>query len=282
MLKGFIRSVQSLSLIAFVNLITIDHDSEEQFSGWRFWIMGGALILASPFLYFGIPELRHLGRSAGEFFFLPAQTIFYFIPNEEEAKTRKTLKIVANVITAARAFQQAIDKASTDEEEETYQREKTVTYQREKTVERMGAENMIATFHQNTLEELLNNEELAAKNKLSLTFVENILGMNNWLVQNPNPNRLIVARGPARFVKENFNVGIFLFSDVVIVARKLKENRKYRVEETFDIDKNFEVSRDGTEVTFANGAKSCLVSFSELGNARMWEQYAVQCKTAFL
>ena len=175
-----------------------------------------------------------------------------------------------------------IDKASTDEEEETYQREKTVTYQREKTVERMGAENMIATFHQNTLEELLNNEELAAKNKLSLTFVENILGMNNWLVQNPNPNRLIVARGPARFVKENFNVGVFLFSDVVIVARKLKENRKYRVEETFDIDKNFEVSRDGTEVTFANGAKSCLVRFSELGNARMWEQYAGQCKTVFL
>ena len=100
--------------------------------------MGGALILASPFLYFGIPELRHLGRSAGEFFFLPAQTIFYFIPNEEEAKTRKTLKIVANVITAARAFQQAIDKASTDEEEETYQREKTVTYQREKQLNAWG------------------------------------------------------------------------------------------------------------------------------------------------
>ena len=243
--------------------------------------MGGALILASPFLYFGIPELRHLGRSAGEFFFLPAQTIFYFIPKEEEAKTRKTLKMIANVIIAARAFQQAIDKASTDEEEETYQREKTVTYQREKTVERMGAENMIATFHQNTLEELLNNEELAAKNKLSLTFVENILGMNNWLVQNQNPSRLIVARGPASFVKENFNVGVFLFSDVVIVARKLKENRKYRVEETFDIDKNFEVSRDGTEVTFASGVKICLVNFSELGNARMWSSMPVSARQLF-
>ena len=59
----------------------------EKYSAWQFWTMVGALILACPFLYVAVPELRHLGRAAWEFYFLPAQTIFYFIiPNPEENK----------------------------------------------------------------------------------------------------------------------------------------------------------------------------------------------------
>ena len=61
-------------------------------------------------------------------------------------------------------------------------------------MERVGNENKIATFEGNTLEDLKVDKELRKKNKLSVTFVENIFGMfNNWLTQNPNPDRLILA-----------------------------------------------------------------------------------------
>ena len=69
--------------------------------------MGGTLVLSSPFLYFVIPELRHLGRAAWEFYFLPTQTIFYFvITDEEERKAFKALKKWVVVISAVRAFNQ--------------------------------------------------------------------------------------------------------------------------------------------------------------------------------
>ena len=156
------------------------------------------------------------------------------------------------------------------------------SYQRQNTLERIGYENQIATFSPNTLEELKRDEELKKRNKLSVTFVENILGMSNWLVQNPNPDRLIFARGAANCVQENLSVGLFLFSDVLIVARKLMKNRKYRILETLTIDANFSVSRTESDVTFRNGSKYVAVRFSQLGNARMWEQYANCCKDANL
>ena len=60
-------------------------------------------------------------------------------------------------------------------------------------MERVGNENHVATFHPNTLEELIEDKELMKKNKLSVTFVENILGMFNWLAKNPNPDRFLLA-----------------------------------------------------------------------------------------
>ena len=61
-------------------------------------------------------------------------------------------------------------------------------------MERVGNENKIATFEENTLDDLKVDKELRKKNKLSVTFVENIFGMfYNWLTQNPNPDRLILA-----------------------------------------------------------------------------------------
>ena len=283
MLKGFIRSIQSLSLITFVSLITL---IPEEHSAWQFWTMGGVLILSSPFLYFGVPELRHLGSAAWEFYFLPAQTIFYFvIPNAEESRAWKTVKKWSIVISAVMAFKQSSVEDLSDEEDNGISIQKHWSYKRQRTLERVGNENQVATFHMNTLEEIKADEELKKKNKLSATFVENILGMNNWLAQNPNPDRLIFARGPARCVREKvscmqekLSVGVFLFSDVIIVARKLMKNRKYRILRTLKIDTNFEVSRSELEVTFKNGSKESAVSFSQLGNAIMWEQYANFCK----
>ena len=170
LLKGFIRSVQSLSLIAFVTLINL---IPENYSAWRFWTMGGVLILSCPFLYFGIPELRHLGRAAWEFYFLPAQMIFYYvIPDAEDE-----------------SMQFSSEGSSDIEKGINITHHKRWFYERQNTMERVGNENQLATFHPNTLEELREDKELMKQNKLSVTFVENILGVHNWLAKNPNPDR---------------------------------------------------------------------------------------------
>ena len=268
MLKGFLRSIQSLSLIAFVSLITL---IPEAHMAWQFWTMAGGLILASPFLYLGVPELRHLGRAAWELYFLPAQTIFYFvIPNAGESRGWQCARTWLNTVSALNGFRSGGSSVNPDP--------KRWAYQRQKTVERVGNENQIATFHPNTLSELKEDETLKKKNKLSVTFVENILGMRNWLTQNPNPDRLILARGPATCVKEGLAVGVFLFSDVIIVARKLVKNRKYLVLDTIKTDNNLKVTRNELEVTLANGDREFTVRFSQPGNAHMWLQYANYCK----
>jgi|ERR1712130_195227 len=202
----------------------------------------------------------------------------------------KTVKKWSIVISAVMAFKQSsVEKASSGEEDENNEISSHArwSYQRQKTLERVGNENQIATFHMNTLEEMRADEELKKKNKLSATFVENILGMNNWLAQNPNPDRLILARGPAMCIREklscvqeNLSAGVFLFSDVLIVARKLMKNRKYRSLCTLRIDANFEVSRRELEVSFKNGSREFSVRFSQPGNAVMWVEYARYCKDA--
>ena len=77
---------------------------------------------------------------------------------------------------------------------------------------------------------------------------------------------------------ENYSVGLFLFSDVIIVARKLMKNRKYIVLVTIDVNVNCEANRDESEVTFKNCDTDFAVRFSQLGNARMWQQYVNYCK----
>ena len=53
-----------------------------------------------------------------------------------------------------------------------------------------------------------------------------------------------------------------------------------------EIQTNFCLSthhnRHESDVTFRNGSKYVAVRFSQLGNARMWEQYANCCKDANL
>ena len=94
--------------------------------------------------------------------------------------------------------------------------------------------------------------------------------------QKPNPDRLMLGRGPC--VQENLAVGPFLFSDVINVVRKLMKNRKYQILLVLKIDTNFQVSRSELEVTFRNDNKVLEVTFSQLGNACMWQQYANYCK----
>ena len=90
----------------------------------------------------------------------------------------------------------------------------------------------------------------------------------------PNSHRLILAR----CVQENLSVGVFLFNDVIILARKLMKNRKYLIIVALEIDTSFEARRNGLKVTFKNGSGDFAVRFSQLGNGAMWQQYASMWK----
>ena len=110
------------------------------------------------------------------------------------------------------------------------------------------------------------------------------MGICNWLTKNPNPERFLLARGPAtcvsvQTVQEQTSVGVFLFSDVLIVARKLIKNTNYKVHVALKIDSNFKASRSDLELRLKNDDKEVELRFSELGNARMWQQYASFAKS---
>ena len=112
---------------------------------------------------------------------------------------------------------------------------------------------------------------------LPLLFTIYLISFHFVLLKKNTPiYRFILARGQARYLAENYSVGLFLFSDVIIVARKL--NRKYWTLVTLSIDSNFETSRDGLEVTFKNESEDFAVTFSQLDIAVTWHQYASMWK----
>ena len=101
-MKGVIRAIQALTLLVFV---TIMKQFEEH---WSFWIMAKGLICVSPLLDTFIPELKNLGRTSGEFFFLPSQTLFYVVLPLNDAK--KKWKNAINKAKAMVLFSKGIQK----------------------------------------------------------------------------------------------------------------------------------------------------------------------------
>ena len=126
-------------------------------------------------------------------------------------------------------------------------------------------------------ESLRRQRDLAEKNQLAVVFVQNILSTNNWLSKHPNPHRLIFARGPAK-TYNNKSVGVFLFSDVVIIAKKLMHNRRYISPVIVEVDKAFSAIRTGTRVMFRNLSTSCEVDFETRGESTRWEKSANFCR----
>ena len=70
---------------------------------------------------------------------------------------------------------------------------------------------------------------------------------------------------------------MFLFYDVLIIAKKLMHNMKYISLIVVDIDSTFNVVRTDTKVTFRNSFTSCEVDFQTRGNSTIWEQAANHC-----
>ena len=122
-------------------------------------------------------------------------------------------------------------------------------------------------------ESLRRRRELNEKNQLAVIFVQNILSTNSWLSKHQNSDRVIVARGPAR-ITNGKSLGVFLFCDVVIIAKKLMNNRRYVSPAVVEIDRTFSVVRKDTTVIFRNLATSCEVVFKTIEESTCWERSA--------
>lgn len=278
-LKGLIRSAQSISLFVFVSIMAFLKHST------AFWTMAGMLVLASPILYIYIPELRSLGRAAGSLYFLPIQTMFYAaIPEHEDLKAKpKNFKDAANLVKLALRFninkRNQINRIS-------FRRQMTVEENKENLAQhriavRQASEDKVATFGENTLDKICSDPKLKKENQLSVTLVQNMLpGANNILAKQKNKDRLIVARGPGCFASGGGvlkKCGIFLFTDILIVAKKVKKNRKYINARGFKLGPSFTVQRENCTLTFAGDKESCAMLLEPEANAIMWEKYTKFC-----
>ena len=279
-LKGLIRSAQSISLFMFVSVMAfLPHPT-------AFWTMAAVLVLASPVLYVYIPELRSLGRAAGSLYFLPIQTKFYVsIPRDgdvrhipptfKEAAT-KTMHLLKFTRRRTSSRRNRISFRGQMSVEETADH----VSQRRNTIQN-ASEDKFATFGENTIEETLDDPSLKKENQLSVTLIKNMLpGANNYLANHHNEDRILVARGPATFssgVGAFFKCGVFLFTDILVVAQKVKKNRKYINPRVFKLDSSFTVERQETTLTFANKKSPCSIVLEPEAKAKMWEKFVKFC-----
>ena len=244
--------------------------------------MAGVLALASPLLYVYIPELRSLGRAAGSLYFLPIQTRFYvIIPKDDDINTKvKNLRDAANLVVLGLKFKSNMSNRMSFRRQMTVQENEDHLAQH-RIVTQHSLEDKVATFGNNTVEEILNDPQLKKENQLSVTLVQNMLpGHKNILANHVNKDRILMARGPGIFAYGGGafkKCGIFLFTDIIVVAQKVKKNRKYINAQGFKLGASFTVQRDNCTMTFAKDNESCSVILKLEANAIMWERYTKFC-----
>ena len=83
-MKGFTRAIGSICLIFFVFIFKSFCYST------AFFIMAALLVLSSPVLYLFVPEIRNIGTDMSAEFFLPTQTVFYFVLPENQKGSPET------------------------------------------------------------------------------------------------------------------------------------------------------------------------------------------------
>ena len=115
-----------------------------------------------------------------------------------------------------------------------------------------------------------------------MTLVQNMLpGANNILEKKVNNDRILIARGPASFASGAGALkkyGIFLFLDIVVVAQKIKKNRKYINARSFQLGPHFSIQREGSTLTIGDDKSSFFVMLEPETNAIMWEKYIKFCQ----
>ena len=272
-MKGAIRAIQALTLLVFITIM-------KQFSNhWSFWIMAIGLTSFSPLLYTYIPELKNLGRTAGEYFFLPSQTLFYAILPLNEAK-KKWIDLGTKVKHASKVLRKISQRTLNLE----IPQDKTNKTWQIKSFEENSNMNTNITFIPDTFESLKTDDRLQKLNKDRVCFVTNILGQKGFLNRNVTKSRICIGRGPVRFSEGSMKEGgIFLFNDAVIVARKVKQNRRYINEKVFEFTDNLRMKREDASLTFfsENHPEGVKIEFEKVNNAILWERYCNYCMDNF-
>lgn len=259
-MKGLCKAVTSLTLVIFVSTINTFPIYA------RFWIMAATLILASPLLFIFVPEIRNIGKSTAKNFILPCQTMFYIVLPKLEV--RHKWKDATRKISYMKTVLNLLDKRL--EKEET--RARCVTYTR------------FFTFvgEVTDLEEFSTDTKLKRRNESLVSYIGNILPQSSVLHENWKEDRILVGRGPTKFPDDiKTSGGIFLFNDVLIVAKCLLRNWRYVNEISFNME-DLKVTREDNKLFLTSMEKSVNISFTEEEEAETWRRFIEFCKTSFV
>lgn len=266
-MKGVIRAIQALTLLLFITIM-------KQFSSqWSFWIMAICLLCISPFLYTCIPELKNLGRTSGEYFFLPSQTLLYVVVPLNEAKKNwfnGINKVKASNLLSKLSQRKALEAIHDPQNRLSHM----------KSFEESSNTNTNITLLPDTVDTVRSDERLQKINRDRVQFVTNILGHKGFLHCNQSPSRICIGRGPIRFSEGRMKQGgIFLFDDLIIVARKVKQNRCYINEKVFEFTDNVKLKRDMASLTVISDKipEGVKINLETVNNSVLWEKYCNFC-----
>ena len=210
-MKGITRAISSIILVFFVFIFKNLEYSH------AFYAMAGSLLISSPFLYLFVPEIRNVGTDMSAEFFLPSQTVLYFVlpdslkgAKHSRQKAMKNWKSAVSKIKVHNAFIKDIVK---DELEVDVTASKFTTVRFENVIKNVS--------------EIYENQKFAQINRERINFVSNILGQGNVLAASPSQHRILIGRGPVKCVNEVMKKGsIFLFNDILILAKCVVSNRR--------------------------------------------------------
>ena len=259
-MKGICKAMTSLTLVIFISLINLFPIFV------RFWIMAAVLLVASPLLFIFVPEIRNIGKGTAGNFILPVQTVFYILLPKVDMrkKWQKTVKKVSMM----KAFINIIDKKLAQEE----------------ALDSWTTCNQTFTFRGElvALKDFKANPALVKSNEELVAYIANILPGSGFLHRNWREDRILIGRGPTKFpndIKENG--GIFLFDDVLILAKCLLRNWRY-VNETCLRVTELRVKKKGENLELATTCDGTItIAFGDESEAEMWRRYIEFCQTSF-
>lgn len=196
-------------------------------------------------------------------FIMPFQTVFYIIlPNQETVKRRWT-NAVRKVSTLNKVIGMIDTKLAKENALNTCVRySRTFTFLGETT----------------DIEEYRTDPKLKRNNEELVTYVCNILPQSGYLATNWREDRVLVGRGPTKFPESLKETGgIFLFNDVLIVAKCLLRSWRY-VDETSFVVQELEVSRMEENLIITSKEERVRVAFSDVSEAETWKRFIEFCQ----
>ena len=258
-MKGICKAMTSLTLVIFISLVNLFPIFV------RFWIMAAVLLVASPLLFIFVPEIRNIGKGTAGNFILPVQTVFYILLPKVDMrkKWQKTVKKVSmmkafiNIIDKKLATEEALDSWTTCNQTFTFRGE------------------LVA------LKDFKANPALVKSNEELMAYIANILPGSGFLHRNWREDRILIGRGPTKFpndIKENG--GIFLFDDVLILAKCLLRNWRYVNETCFTVTE-LSVKKKGETLELTNCDGTITIAFGDDSEAEMWRRYIEFCQISF-
>ena len=257
-MKGTCKAMTSLTLVIFISLINLFPIFV------RFWVMAAVLFVGSPLLFIFVPEIRNIGKGTAGNFILPVQTVFYILLPKVDMrkKWQKTVKKVSMM----KAFINIIDKKLAQEEalDSWTNCNQTFTFRGE----------LVA------LKDFKSNPALVKSNEELMAYIANILPGSGFLHRNWREDRIMIGRGPTKFpndIKENG--GIFLFDDVLILAKCLLRNWRYVNEICFNIA-DLRMKKKGETLELTNCDGTITIAFGDDSEAEMWRRYIEFCQTS--